>query len=138
LSTPTVHILGLDIPVFDYLTIEEQERVELLTADKPASTTRFYLELLRIFADTRCGEKIRVDEYLKKPDPNDQLAAGLEEVMRPFTEAREERNKRHQARIARGLTLNQVAAVAMDLKAQVEILETAVSELEANGGELKP
>ena len=90
------------------------------------------------FADTRAGEKIRVDDYLKKPDPDDQLAACLEEVMRPFTEAREERNRRHQARIARGLTLEQVAALAMDVKAQVSILEAAVNELEADGGEQEP
>lgn len=138
MSTPTVDILGLTIPVYEYLTIEEQERVELLTADKPASTTRFYLELLKIFADTRAGERIKIDDYLKKPDPNDELARGLEEVMAPFTQAREERAARQEARTARGLTLEQVASLAQYLKAQVQILEAAVNEYEANGDARKP
>lgn len=132
----TVHIFGTDVPVWDYLTGHEWERVEELLADPPTSALRADLMVFAIFAESRAGTTLDVDALLEKPVPGDELSAAVESLTAPFVIARRKRAERQFKTQASLLTPTKLQERRTELQANLAVIERLLSE--SSGGASEP
>lgn len=126
----TVTIFDLEIPVFDYLTAWEWERIELLMArvkgnEATASETRLDMETLAVFIESRLGKKPSVDKLMREPLRGDELGQALEALLAPFYEGQRERLIRKYARAARTLTPEALEETIAALQNELESMRSA-------------
>lgn len=115
----TVEVYGLTIPVHDYLTAWELERIELLAAEKPQSATRHDLEVLAVFIESRLGGRPDLDKLQKLPIRSDELTKAVEVLLGPFYDWQVERLRRRYEKAKALLTPQQreerIAALVKEL-----------------------
>lgn len=126
----TVTIFDFDIPVFDYLTAWEWERIELLTAkvrgsESAASETRLDMETLAVFIESRLGKRPNLDKLMREPIKGDELGQALEALLAPFYEGQRERLVRKYARAARTLTPEALEETIAALQNELESMRSA-------------
>jgi len=102
------------------------EQVELLTAERPTSATRHDLQVLAVFAKSRLGQDLDLDELMTLPVRGDELALAVEALVDPFFATQLERVRRRYARAARitNLTPEERAKRIKELKVELQLLES--------------
>lgn len=124
-TTPsTVTVFDYAIPVFDYLTAWEMERVELLAAQQPESATRHDLATLAVFAKSRLGVDLDIEKLMQRPIKDDELARAVEALVDPFFKTQLERVRRRLSRAARYATPEEKAKRIAELTAELESLKS--------------
>lgn len=101
----TITVFEYDIPVWDYYTAGERERLEELIATSDETTRmRYDLEALRIFLKTRLKHDVSIDDLLDKPVRGDELAEAIEVLVAPLFETLKQRAFRRERVRAEQLT----------------------------------
>lgn len=130
----SVSVFGFDIPVWDYYTAGEREKLELLIASQDETTkSRYDLEALRIFIESRCKRKVKIDWLLDQPVYGDEVAEAVEVLCDPlFVTLRERALRREKKRVEQ---LTDPAALMMARNQYATLLEVLDEKLQDESGQ---
>lgn len=130
----SISVLGFDIPVWDYYTAGEREQLEMLIASQDEETkSRYDLEALKIFIESRCKKKVKLEWLLQQPVYGDEIAEAVEVLCDPLFVTLKQRALRREKRRVEQLTDEATLTL---MKTQYEmLLEVIVEKLQDVAGQ---